>query len=329
MSYLKKLLRYLKARFIKQKALTLKTLSFWGLKILLPFRKYRLDESIIVSSETRSGSTWLMEMLHSGTPTIINWEPLHEIKGVVPKNMKWGERPFIPEDREDQAAYDLMGKVFRFKLLSKNSVRYSTFKDVLRSTKVLTKMVRSNLLLPWVAKHFEFKHKPIYLIRHPIAVAKSQNRNIEDDQYNIQSFQIPDTSNNGRYEDNYIYISQLKSILERRIALWCIHNMEIINHPQNGNKWITVHYENLLMDTEHELNRISKEIDLNLRISDIKFEKPSKTDFYREFEKDKTAQLSKWKKELSEEDLSNIQKIFDHYNLKLYSAYEIFPQDIN
>lgn len=330
MNPIKKIKPYARKIIFESRIILLKFFTLFKILLLRfysPFKKYKVYDSVIVSSETRSGSTWLMEMLSSAPGTIINWEPLHELKGVVPKSLKWGERPYIPEDSEDKAAIALMRKILGFKIFSKNSIRYCEVKDIITSKRVLTKMVRSSLLLPFIAKNFDLKHKPIYLIRHPVAVSKSQIRNIEDDQYDIQSFQIPDTLNNERYKENFSYITQLKSILERRVALWCIHNMEIINHPQNGNKWITVHYENLLMDTESELNRISKEIDLDLNMSDIKFERPSKTDFYQELKRDREAQLSKWQNGLSKDDLRNIQNIFDHYHLKLYSAYEIYPQN--
>ena len=65
-------------------------------KVFIRFKNFKTKDSIIISSETRGGSTWLMEMLNTSPHTIINWEPLHELKGVIPKHYKWGERPFIP-----------------------------------------------------------------------------------------------------------------------------------------------------------------------------------------------------------------------------------------
>jgi len=317
MNFLKKVKLQIRTSFIKNKVLLLKALS--------PFKNYKVKDSIIISSETRSGSTWLMEMLHSSPKMIINWEPIHEIKGVVPANFRWGERPYIPEDENNKEAYKIMDKTFRFKLFSENSVRYCSLKDILRGKQVLTKMVRSNLLLPWLVNNFEFKHKPIYLLRHPIAVAKSQNQKIPEDQYNLSSYQIPDTINNERYKENFSFISGLNSLLERRVALWCIHNMEIINHPDNGDKWVMVFYENLVMDPQTEITRVINETNLDIDISKIVFNKPSRTDWFNEVEKDKISQLSKWKDGLTKDELKNIQNVFEHYKLKHYSAFDILP----
>ena len=100
------------------------------------FKNYKTEDSIIISSETRGGSTWLMEMLNTSPHTIINWEPLHELKGVIPIHYKWGERPFIPEDAADEKAKLLMEKVLKFKIFSKNSIRYVTLNNMTDSKEV-------------------------------------------------------------------------------------------------------------------------------------------------------------------------------------------------
>ncbi len=256
---------------------------------------------------------------------IINWEPLHEIKGVVPNELKWGERPYITENSDDIRARQLMDKILRFKWLSKNSARYVTMKDAINGKKVLTKMVRSNLLLPFIVKNFKLKHKPIYLLRHPIAVAKSQLRNIPESQKENPGYKIPDTLNNERYIENSEYLDSLETILERQVALWCIHNMEIINHPMNGKKWAIVYYEELLLDPGKELKRIGNEISLEIPFDESLINKPSKSDFFNEYQDDKKKQLSKWMNGLSQKELHNLQIVFDHYQLKIYSADNIMP----
>ncbi len=294
-------------------------------RLVIPFKRYKSEDSIIISSETRGGSTWLMELLHSAPNTIINWEPLHEIKGVVPEKYKWGERPYIPEDYQDKDGLQLMGNILKFKRYSKNSLRYVTLKDMLIAKQVLTKMVRSNLMLPWLTKNFVFKHKPIYLLRHPVAVAKSQFRNIPESHKENANYIIPDTLNNERYIENSDYLDSLKTTLERQVALWCIHNMDVINHPMNDKKWVVVYYEELLLNPDIELQRIGKEINLEIPFDESLVNKPSRSDFFNEYQNDKKKQLSKWMNGLSQKELRNLQLVFDHYNLKIYSADNIMP----
>ena len=317
MAFVRRIKYKLRVVFIKNKIYLFKTIAL--------FKRYKVEDSIIISSETRGGSTWLMELLYSIPDTIINWEPLHVKKGVVPKNYNWGERPYIPENAIDPQAEKLMNQLLRFKIYSSNSVRFCTLSDFFKTNRVMTKMVRSNLLLPWLTKTFDFKHKPIYLLRHPIAVSKSQLRNIPEDQGVFSEFQIPDIIHNERYAENREYINSLKTRLERQVALWCLHNMEIINHIDSGKRWVVVYYEELLLNTEKEIARISDEINLRIPIDSNKFDKPSKSDFFHEFQKDKKKQLSKWKDNLSEDELANLQKIFDHFGLTIYNAKEIIP----
>ena len=294
-------------------------------RMILPRRNFRVEDSIIISSETRGGSTWLMDLIYATPGLIINWEPLHVTKGVVPEKHKWGERPFIPEDSQDQQAVQLMSDILRFKRISKNSVRYCTVNDVLKNQQVLTKMVRSNLLLPWMVKHFQFKHKPIYLLRHPVATALSQIRNIPETQTDMAPFEVPDTIHNQRYVENKPYLDGLKTPLERQVALWCLHNMEVINHPEHGKKWVVVFYEKLVMDPEAEIRRISSEIGLEIPVDEKMIKKPSRSDFFNEYQQDTMKQLEKWKSKVTSNELNSIQRIFDHYGLTLYRADEILP----
>lgn len=289
-------------------------------KSILPLRNFNVEESIIISSETRSGTTWLMDLIVANPNLIINWEPLHEIKGVVPQELNWGERPYVKEDSTDIEAKKLISEILGFRRISKNSVKYCRLTDMFSGKQVLTKMVRSNLLLPFIVENFNLKHKPIYLLRHPIAVSLSQLKNIPESQKEIKDYEVPETFNNERYKENFEYLNSLSTLLERQVALWCIHNMDIINHPMNGKKWATVFYEKLLLDPANELEKLGKEINFHIPIDEKLFKKASESDFFNTFQRDTQVQLSKWKKNLRPEELINLQKIFDHYNLTIYNA---------
>jgi hypothetical protein len=139
------------------------------------------------------------------------------------------------------------------------------------------------------------------------------------------SFEIPDTIHNERYIQNQAYINSLKSLLEKQVALWCVNNMDIINHPWNGKKWITVYYEKMLIDPEKKLKRISRELNIKLKIDENILRKPSRTDFFNEFQANASEQLSKWQHDLSSNDLKKIQDIFDHFGLKSYTARDPLP----
>ena len=78
------------------------------------YKRFNLKESIVIFSEARGGSTWLMEILSSLPNSSINWEPLHVAKGVAPKKYKFGSRPFIPHNEENTLYSKLFKEIFDF-----------------------------------------------------------------------------------------------------------------------------------------------------------------------------------------------------------------------
>ena len=75
-----------------------KKIKFFFFKIILSSKNFNVENSIIIFSEARGGSTWLMEILSTIPKTAINWEPLHVKNGVVPKKLNWGWRPYIHKE---------------------------------------------------------------------------------------------------------------------------------------------------------------------------------------------------------------------------------------
>src|SRR5690242_1804363 len=66
-------------------------------KKIIKIKNFQAEQGIILCSEPRGGSTWLMEIFTKIRGTLINWEPLHVENGVVPKEFRWGRMPNIPE----------------------------------------------------------------------------------------------------------------------------------------------------------------------------------------------------------------------------------------
>lgn len=302
----------------------MKKIHFIFLKCLLMFKHYDISHSLIISSEPRSGSTWLMEMLLKIEFTITNSEPLHVTGGPVPPRLNWGWRPFIKENDNNDEFREEMEKILTLKTYNQWTLGYNqSILKALRSKMVLTRFCRAHLSLPWMVNQFQFNYKPIYLIRHPIAVALSQIENFHINKP-FSEYVIPECINNERYINNFAYLNNLKTNLERQIATWCIHNVEIINHPRRQ-EWIPIFYEDLILNPEANLNRISEEWNLKINMDSINFSTPSASNYLNSFQADKMKQLSKWKKRLSSDELLKIQAIFDHYNLKIYHTSSVLP----
>jgi Sulfotransferase family len=307
------------------------TLKLWRNRIvvsifrkILKTKKNRADEGIILCSEPRGGSTWLMEIFAKIPGSIINWEPLDADSGVVPKEFKWGEMPNIPENDNTEEYAQLMNHILTMKKISTWTLKFCSFNSLIMGKQVITKCVRANQLIPWMINHFNFRYKPVYLLRHPIPVCISQIKNFLPGA-RLEPFQVPDWINNDAYKKHSGYLNSMETLLQRQIALWCLRNSGIINHPHAGEKWIVVYYEDLVSDPENEVSKLFKKLSLDTPKKLGQFRKPSKSTNLNDFKEEPMEQLSKWKEDVNADELAKIEHIFNYFEIKIYSAYNIYP----
>lgn len=294
-------------------------------KMLIALKKYPLSKSLIICSEARGGSTWLMELLADVIDkSVTNWEPLHVNKGVVPKAFNWGWRPHIKQGNSEREYQQWVEKVLTCQITSHWTVAHNrSILKVLQSEWVITKFVRANLLLPWLTSTFQLNQAPIYLLRHPIAVALSQIKNFHTTEP-LGEYTVPDCINNEKYHYYKDYLNSLTSRLERQVALWCLHNIPTIKHPNQG-KWLVIYYEYLVLKPKETVAQITEKWHLKANLSQLNAEKPSSADFLKSYQTSKQAQLSKWQKQVSADELERIQQIFDKFELTIYNTSSILP----
>jgi hypothetical protein len=298
------------------------------LKELLKVKNFDLSDSILISSSPGSGSTWLMKLLKVVPGTLINWDPLHPQLGAIQSDLNLENCLIVPEEDQKPGSSFMIEEILTLKKHTDYTLKYCSSKDVKRGSMVITKLTGSNLLLPWLVKNRSFKHKPIYLIRHPIAAVMSQmNGTITDNKTSTDCAGL-DWMKNKLLSSHFSFVSMLETELEKKIALWCVNNMNIINHPDNGIKWLTVYYEGLLLQPIKEFKRILNELNLNLRehtINTINYQRESSHYFVDVLENEPLRQLEKWTLKLDQQELAKIQTIFDYFGLKIYSAYSALP----
>ena len=142
--------------------------------LVLRSRRFKSEDAILICSETRGGSTWLMELMRniSGSTTI--WEPLYPEKGVVPRDYNFGWRPNILEEQLDSRFKLLFKKILKGSIQSQFTLSETSILRSIFSRYLIIKFTRAHLLLPWLVSNFSLKYRPIFLVRHPIAVAFSQ-----------------------------------------------------------------------------------------------------------------------------------------------------------
>lgn len=297
----------------------------------MKYKKFNASDSIIIFSESRGGSTWLMEMLRDALNICINWEPLHVNSGVVPIEFKLGWRPFIPKENSDDIYKSLFRNIHEFKIHSKWTRQYLSLKQLIRSKQVLVKYVRANLLVPYLLDKFEFRYPPIFLIRHPIDTCLSQIKAFGNPEDDFIEAEISNSLNNDRFIEHRDYIKQLETRLEKRIALWCMNNCTTINQLKEYHLHI-VFYSDLIQSPRKELENILGTYELSSsteKLSEAKLRKASSTDFNNEYSSEVDKQLHKNFETLDNSEKDKIQKIFDYFDFKLFTAYSPFPKKEN
>ncbi|WP_158611360.1 sulfotransferase [Mangrovimonas spongiae] len=292
-----------------------------------------MQNAILIFSEARGGSTWLMELLHHVPKTILNWEPLHVEKGVVPKEMNLGWRPYLTKNNATLEHKKLFENILLLKRFTPWTTRYVYWKEVFTSKHVVTKFVRANMCLPWIVEQFpELSYKPVFLLRHPIAVALSRlktfNRldleSIREPLKGADYYTIPECLNNDRYIEHASFIKGLQTRLEIEVALWCLNNMMVINHP-NKTLWVTVCYEDLVVAPQATFEKLLQAMGVKVPTSilnSIPYRRASSSNYHGNLKQDPLAQLSNFLKLLSKEELTRIQTIFDYFELKIYTAFK-------
>ncbi len=276
---------------------------------------------VIISGVTRGGTTWLSELLYSPDKCLV-WEPLlyQELqKYKRPEFYKeLGIVPYIPEDEKWEDAQEYFSLLLTGKIQSFYTAKshQSANRNLFIADKLLIKFCRANLLLPWLTKNFDIK--PIYLIRHPLAVVASQLRHPGYQSMDIKEhiFKI----NHPKYNDIFEKYRYLMVKINSRESLfahwWAIQQILLLNHPEKDSRWVTVSHEKLHRYPAEELNRIAEFCSIEIpKDWEKRIRKPSQTaqDF------SETDHVSGWKKYLSKEQVSEILDIVHAYGIGLYT----------
>jgi hypothetical protein len=279
----------------------------------------RLD--VMVFSDPRGGSTWLTEILYKIVKKPIIWEPLDPIYNKNVENLNFGYRQYLPEDLQWEEAYKVFDKILRGKNLAYYHLTLTNLRELSYSDSFLIKFCRGGALLPWIINNFELKYSPIYLVRHPMAVISSQLLHGSWPSI-FHGFEIPSIKYDEIYSKHATFIKSIKSIEESMAFVWCVSNTFILNHRNNDENWITLYYEDFVLDPLTCLNKILTRWGLEYDLDKLNINQPSITSFASK-NINSEEQLAKWKRHLSSSQILNIQRVMDYFELETYSK-ELF-----
>ena len=289
--------------------------DLWG-KLYL--ENYKIQNTIMVCSSARGGSTWLAQIISSIPGYPLLWEPLH--LGTSPSCVKYGFKwgTYLKPDTEDEMKYNYIQDVLTGKNLSTELISSMYFNPIqfLRFNGFVVKFTLANMMLPWILKNFPIRC--ILLIRHPCAVVSSRLLHSAWDHVNIENFYIE--------PEVFIDFPHLKEIFESistREELfafsWVMQTLIplscTIPHP-----WYLTTYEKLLMDAEAEVENIFDYLGEDLPPDANKMlKKPSKTTSKNAHVFNRNNPLSLWKENLSSKQIELILNIVNRSGIDFYN----------
>ncbi|GAA3569487.1 sulfotransferase family protein [Snuella lapsa] len=294
---------------------------------ILTLKQFKTEQGVLIFSEPRSGSTWLMEILGKMIgDAVVNWEPFHPGRGVVPKYLEWSFRPHFKDKNEFEQHYELINKILSLSVFTPWTTQKIDPLKAAKANLVITKFVRANLILPWITDRFNLKYKPIYLVRHPISTCLSQLKTFK----NLKlAFNRPTLINHEIFNEHIEFLKKLETELEYRIALWCIIHNKVIEGKVNLKNISLVYYEDLLKNPRTEINKLIENSGLDKLITSnidmVNFKLPSSTVYMNDLEANVSKQINKHLEFIDKETKERIQGVLDYFSINIYNAYSPNP----
>lgn len=286
-------------------------------QVLASFKKLEPTQAISLFCDPRGGSTWLAETLNSIPKSIIIDEPLHLRNSKRLRQMKFYWRQYIPEVADWPAAKSYFEETLQGKILHAGNCYRNTIGEVAGAQQLILKIIRGKALLPWYVRQFDFKYTPILLVRHPFALAASQLRH-EAWNYDYRPFELPDTPFNDFYEEHLDFLKTLKSKEEQLTAMWCMANSVVLHHPKNDQSWISLNYENLILEPLKYFQYLFDRWQLPMpKGLEEKILKPSTTTVGKKPIKP-AQQISNWRDQLSQEQINSLLNVLDYFQVTYY-----------
>lgn len=274
---------------------------------------YDAQKTIIILGSTRSGSTWLAELISSVPGHIQIFEPMNAQYIKPARDINIERNMYLTKEDSWQEGAFFFNRIFSGKLVNPWLCSQIKPKEVISSNRLVVKFVRGNMLLDWMLHNMSVL-PPALVVRHPCAVIASQ----------LHKGWTPNLKVllNNRFFNDFPQFKEPCSALkgnEKISALaWCIRYYAPLAMTKPY-PYLLVSYEGLVRNGEQELKRLFDAWDLPFT-DDIKQRlfKPSNTIAEgSEIIKGRDP-LAGWQKKLSSQQVDDILSVLEIFGLDFY-----------
>lgn len=276
-------------------------------------------QTTVLYSSGRSGSTWLSEILGSVPRTRLIFEPFHPRRGL--QELADYRYRYIEPGQDAPVLEEVYDALLKGKRATRWTEHLNSPTTMIYKRR-LVKLVRANLLFPWLADRYP-DQKHVLLLRHPAAVVLSQVRN----GWNLSSARIREQADLRELPA----ISALGSFgwptsgFLSNLVFWAAENRVAIDHALKSNTMI-VFYEHICLSPSEVLDDVSRFLGLSLPTTALerldKVSWSSNTDIGSMSVSEK---ISRWQGELSEEQKSEVANVLESCGLDEFYSLESKP----
>lgn len=286
--------------------------------------KIGMQETIILSSMGRSGSTILSNIINYDNTHRILFEPFHDERVSETKDFVYPLylRPDDSEQRYLAAAHKIISGKVHSKWIDREN-------KTIFPKKRLIKDIRTNLFLKWVHNSFP-GIKTILLLRHPCAVVSSwlTMKNFGNG-VRLRHRLLANSSFVDDMDDNILNeYRKVETSFERLIFFWCIFYYIPFQQFDKDELHI-VFYEDLIIDPANEFKNLFSFLDrdyLEKEVLDILEEPSSTTNKDKKHFSKGEINIAGWQKKFSTQQIDRAYEIMSLFGMeKLYNRKTSIP----
>ena len=313
----------------------------------LNFHRVDLGNNIFVFTSRRGGGTWLSECISATRgvtaviePTENGWKnPFLNFEKVYMKSLV-DRGGVAASDADNEWLVDFIGQILsgELKMGQPWNILDPGFDFITRRLCLKMHVVKHKIDL--LAEKFP-EVKSVYQIRHPIPQAlsaASYESGIWVNSY-LEDQQFCDRYVNPVIEVLIGRIAVEGSAIEKYALEWCIENIHPLSLMKNEkSNWLFLTYEQLVTDPVWGARTLSNALELDFDKTLSRMGQASRTTSDQnkrdilsnedlDHEEKSQRLLGGWTKNVSREEKILVQEILDTFEIDLYSAFEILPNE--
>lgn len=297
----------------------------------------RMEDTIVVAGSPRSGTTWMLELLHALPEYKALNEPLKRSQAFEKYGFEW--RTYLDPESPGNQYEEYFEKILTGRIGVSGwhfeaKTRIAQLFEYVERNHLIVKFCRLNRMLHWFASRYSVRG-PVFVVRHPCAVVASMmNHGSWSEQEHLNTLgatRCEQALHGGSLPESLRdpfepILERISTRAEVLATMWCLdHYVPLLHQADRGYPWIMAPYERLVVKGREELQRIAEGIGVDMTREMVdRLDEPSSSVKDR-LHRDARQQLSKWHRRLDPRQIDDVLQIVDQVGLSKYYTDQTEP----